>query len=77
MYWTFIFSRPCLALYRHRLFRLKQGLVRSVKRQRAVENRSCRHNVSGNINGIHRSGWEGSKDLLVIGLKRGKWIWVR
>ena len=33
--------------------------------------------MSGNINGIYRSGWEGSKDLPVIGLKRGKWIWVR
>ena len=51
--------------------------MRSVRRQRAVENRTHRHNVSGNINGIYRSGWEGSKDLPVIGLERGKWIWVR
>lgn len=43
--------------------------MRSVRRQRAVEN-SCGHNVSGNINGPHSYGWEGPKDLLVIGLKR-------
>ena len=44
--------------------------MRSVRRKRAVENRICGHSVSGNINGTHRYGWKGPKDLMVIGLKR-------
>lgn len=64
-------------LYRFSLYRLKEGLARTVRRQRAAENKSWTHCVWKPQ--WNTEMWEGPKDSLATGLERweeemGKWV---